>query len=200
MLTCHFAREYDVSRSLPRQERRRQDLAQPGYATPSSEALASETGSPSIILMRLRGKMCWVCVCVHACTYVFICGGICLCVCVCLYACVCVYLCLHLCTRKFPAQRNVISYNNIFSSPYGSCRLPLKPVPFLPLSTVEHINLSHSLLLSDNQYRWNHMDFNRHRCVYMHIHFCVPCVYKYVCACCVCERMDFRKAPPHSDC
>ena len=128
-----------------------------------------------------------VCVCV--CVYVCVCVCVCACACVraCVRACVsaCVRVFLHVCTRNVPAQRYVISYNNIFFSPYGPCRLPLGAISFLSLFTVEHINLSNSLLLSDNQYRWVLMDFNRHRCVYMHMHMWAD---------------GFWKAPLHSDC
>ena len=61
MVTCHFARDCDVSRTSPRLVATTMGPGM-GLATPSSEVLASETGSPALHPHEDKEKNGMVCV------------------------------------------------------------------------------------------------------------------------------------------
>ena len=98
-----------------------------------------------------------------------------------------VWVCVHVGVYLVCGQGQMPAY--IYSSQWSMYCFPHRVVSSLPIPSREQVSLSFSLLPSYNQYRWNHLDLNKHRSVCV-LYTCM----EWVCWC-LCVRVASYPVP-----
>ena len=98
-----------------------------------------------------------------------------------------VWVCVHVGVYLVCGQGQMPAY--IYSSQWSMYCFPHRVVSSLPIPSREQVSLSFSLLPSYNQYRWDHLDLNKHRSVCV-LYACMD----WVCWC-LCVRVRVASYP-----